>query len=179
MPDPEFDLEWFTESVDAVCIRSDDFDPSDVRSTTELLSGADVDRFCRALREIGRNSNRHRAVNRNAAGIEEQGAMSHLVNCREVVTHQQHRSPLVGCHVTHFSQAFLLEFVVPHGENLIDYEYITFEMCSDRKRKAYIHPRAISFHRHIEEPLDPCKRHDLIELALDIRSAHPEDGTIE
>src|SRR6516162_174393 len=110
MPDPEFDLEWFTESVDAVCIRSDDFDPSDVRSTTELLSRADVNRFCRALREIGRNSNRHRAVNHDVARIEEQGTMSHLVNYREIMTHQQHRSPLVGCDVMHFSQTFLLEF---------------------------------------------------------------------
>jgi hypothetical protein len=59
MLDPEFDVEWFTVSVDTVSIRSDDFDPSDVRSTTELLSGTDVNRSCRALREIGRNSKRH------------------------------------------------------------------------------------------------------------------------
>src|SRR5262245_60666599 len=105
--------------------------------------------------------------------------MSHLVNCREIVTHQQHRSALVACHVVHFSQAFLLEFVVSHGKNLIDDEHITFEMCSNRKREAYIHTGAISLYWYIEKPLDPRESHDLIELAFDLSSAHPEDSSIE
>ncbi len=79
----------------------------------------------------------------------------------------------------HLAQTLLLELMVADSKHLIYDEDVAFEMRGDREGESHIHAGAVSLHRQIKEPLHPRKRDDLIEFALDVRPAHPEDGAIE
>jgi hypothetical protein len=49
MPDPEFDLERFAETVNRIGIRGQNLDPSDMRGANLAVEWAYVGRFPRTL----------------------------------------------------------------------------------------------------------------------------------
>ena len=59
-------------------------------------------------------------------------------NGRHIMADEQDRSSLLS-HVTHFADAFLLEFSIAHCENFIHNEDLGFEMRSDGKSEAQVH----------------------------------------
>jgi hypothetical protein len=49
----------------------------------------------------------------------------------------------------------------------------------NREGQAQIHPARVPLDRRVDELLDLRKRHDLVELALDLDTAHAQDGSVQ
>ena len=91
---------------------------------------------------------------------------------------EQDRAALLG-HITHFAQAFPLEFGIPDCQHFIHHQDLRFQVGSHGKGQAHIHARRITFDRRIDELLDFGKIHDLIELAVDLGPFHSQDGAVQ
>jgi hypothetical protein len=68
---------------------------------------------------------------------------------------------------------------VADGQHFVNKQDLRFEVCRDCKRQARVHSCRISLHRGVQECADFGKRHDLIELALDLDLLHPKNGAIQ
>src|SRR5215470_5888999 len=47
------------------------------------------------------------------------------------------------------------------------------------KGQPHMHPGGVSFHRHVEEFLNSGKRHNLIELAINLGLLHAKDRAVQ
>ena len=79
----------------------------------------------------------------------------------------------------HFSQTLLLKRRVADRENLIDHENLRFEMRRHGEREADVHAARIAFDGRVDERADTGEIDDVVELALDLVAAHPENGAVE
>ena len=77
------------------------------------------------------------------------------------------------------AEALLLEVGVADREDLVDQEDLWFEVGRHRERQTQVHPGRVALHRRVEELRHARELHDLVELRLDLASAHPKDGTGE
>ena len=81
--------------------------------------------------------------------------------------------------VAHFSEAFLLKLGVSDGQDFVHDQNFRLQMRGHRKGEANIHPTTVTFYRSIKEYLYTGKGNDLIELALNFQSAHPENRSVQ
>jgi hypothetical protein len=82
-------------------------------------------------------------------------------------------------HFFHFTDAFLLELNVSHGQHFVHDQDLGLEVGGHREGEFYIHAAGVAFHRGVYELLDLREGHDLVELRGDLGAFHPEDGTVE
>src|SRR5262249_51584223 len=120
-----------------------------------------------------------RTIHHNTPRVEQQCSVRHLADHREIVANQQYRPTLARGNVLHLAQTLLLKLIVADSEHFINDEHVTFEVRGDREGETHIHAGAVSLHRHIEEAFHPSKRDYLVEFALNVRPAHPENGAIK
>ncbi len=82
-------------------------------------------------------------------------------------------------HVPHLAEALLLEVGVADGEHLVDQEDLGLEVRRDRERQPQVHAARVPLDRRVDELLDLRERDDLVELALDLGAAHPQDRAVQ
>ena len=94
-----------------------------------------------------------------------------------VVAHEEHRPAVSARDVLHTPQALLLELRVADRQHLVHDQHLGLEMRRHRKREPHLHAARVAFDGSIEKLADVGESHDLIELLLDLRPPHAEDGT--
>ncbi|CAA9406152.1 MAG: hypothetical protein AVDCRST_MAG64-1988 [uncultured Phycisphaerae bacterium] len=95
-----------------------------------------------------------------------------------VVADEQNRAALPH-DVAHLPKALALERRVADREHLVDDQDLRLQVGRDRERQPDVHAAAVALDRRVEELLDLAERDDLVELALDLGAAHPEDRAVE
>ena len=84
-----------------------------------------------------------------------------------------------GGGLPHLSEALLLEREIADREHLVDNEDVGLEVRRDREREPHVHAARVALDRRVDEPLDLGERDDLVELAPDLVSAHPQNSAVE
>ena len=82
-------------------------------------------------------------------------------------------------HILHLAEALLLEGGVADGEDLVHDQDLGLEVGRHGEGEAHEHAARVALHRRVEEPTDLAELDDLVELALDLGSRHPQDGAVE
>ncbi len=77
------------------------------------------------------------------------------------------------------AEALALEGLVPDGEDLVEQQDVRFDVRRDRKTEAHVHPRGIRAHRQVDEVLEACEGHDLVELLADHGPPQAVDRPVE
>ena len=74
---------------------------------------------------------------------------------------------------------FLLEAHVPHRQHLVHQQDLRLQVGGHGKGQAGAHAGGVAFQGGVDELVDLGKRHDLVELALDLLPAHAQDGAVQ
>ena len=82
-------------------------------------------------------------------------------------------------HVVHLAEALLLELGVAHRQHLVDDEDLRLEVGRHGEGQPHVHAARVALDRRVEEAADLAELDDLVELALDLRPRHAEDGAVE
>ena len=104
--------------------------------------------------------------------------LADLLDQRGGVGNEKDRPPVVDESLDAVGAA-VLERLVSNGKHLVEHEDLGLQKCRDREREPDVHPARIPLHRRVDELLQPGKRNDVVELACDLRPAHPEDRPVE
>src|SRR5271157_1341838 len=79
----------------------------------------------------------------------------------------------------HLSETLFLKFRVAHREYFIHNQYFRFQMSSYREGQPHVHTATVAFYWRIEEFRHLGECNDLVELGLDLGTAHPKDRTVQ
>ena len=93
-----------------------------------------------------------------------------------VVAHEKHRPTVAARNVRHATQTLLLELGVAHREHLVHDQHLGLEVRRDREGEPHLHAARVPLDWGVEEGPDIGEGHDLVELAVDLRLAHAQDG---
>ena len=88
------------------------------------------------------------------------------------------RPPFIG-HLPHLAQAFFLKGGVAHRQDFVHQEDLRLQVGRHRKGQADIHAGGIALHRGVQELLHLGEGDDLVELPVDLRLFHPQDGAVQ
>src|SRR5208337_1564246 len=107
--------------------------------------------------------------------------MAEFPHCRHVMAHEQDCTPFLGRDVLHLAEAFFLECSITDSKDLINDEYLGFEMSRYCKGKSYIHAGGVPLHWGIQKFFHfiTGKIHYLIELFVDLILTHSQYGSIK
>ena len=94
------------------------------------------------------------------------------------MAHKQNGSAFFG-HVAHLAQAFALKTHVANCQDFVNQQDFWFQVGRYAEGQSYVHPARIALDGRIEKTLHFGKGNDLVEPAVDLRLAHPEDGAIQ
>src|SRR5689334_7818107 len=81
--------------------------------------------------------------------------------------------------LTHLAKTLLLELRVADRQHLVDDQNLGLEMRGNREGQPDVHPAAVALDRRVEKLLGAGKRHDVIELARDLRARHAENRAVQ
>src|SRR5579862_6720827 len=110
----------------------------------------------------------------NRAVVHPDHTMAEPSNLINLMAHQYHGAPLQR-HITHLSQAFLLERDVPHLQHFIHQQHLRLQVRRHRECQPHIHPARIMFDLRIQKLLDLRERQNLVKLPPDLFLAHPQN----
>src|SRR5262249_53486031 len=79
---------------------------------------------------------------------------------------------------THSTEAFSLEVDIANRKNLINNQYLRFEMCRHCECQPGVQPARIMLYRSIDELLELRELDNLIELPADLLFLHSQDGAV-
>ena len=94
------------------------------------------------------------------------------------MTHEKHGSTLL-CDLSNFPQTFFLKLHVAHRQHFVDQQNLRLKMSRDRKGKADVHPAGVTLHRRVYELFDLSKRHDFVELSIDLCFLHAQNNSVQ
>src|SRR5258708_38443132 len=77
--------------------------------------------------------------------------------------------------VAYFAQGLFLERRVANRQHFVDEDNLGLEMRRDREPQPHVHSARIMFDRSVDKLVHFGECHDLVELALDFVSPHPEN----
>jgi len=118
------------------------------------------------------------AVEANGAVVDPEDTVAEAANLIELMGNEDDGAAGAG-DVAHFAEAFLLEVEVADGENLIDEENFRLEMGGDGERQADVHAGGVVLDGRVDESFQFGEGDDFIELALDFRFPHSQNGSGE
>src|SRR5262245_43183331 len=76
-------------------------------------------------------------------------------------------------------QALRLKLQIADAQHLIDEQHVRIQMGGDRKTKTRVHSRTVSLDWRVDEGFDSREVHYLFESALNVRTPHPQNGTLK
>src|SRR5262249_24067109 len=97
---------------------------------------------------------------------------------RNVVADEQHRLTAVT-HLLHFAYALAMKLSIANRQHLVDQENFWFEMGRDSECQTDVHSARVALDGGFKELLDLREGDNLVELAIDLPSRHPQNGTVE
>ncbi len=84
-----------------------------------------------------------------------------------------------GLQLAHALEALELEREIADGQHLVDQEHLWIDVDGGGEAEPHVHAARVELHRHIDEVLEFGERHDVIEALLDLRSAQPQEHSVE
>jgi hypothetical protein len=79
----------------------------------------------------------------------------------------------------HLPKATFLEFGIANGQHFIHHEDVRLQVRGDRETQTHFHATAVSLDRCIDVVFDAAEGDDLVQLGIDLRTAHAHDGPVE
>jgi hypothetical protein len=92
------------------------------------------------------------------------------------VAHEEHGPTVASGDVLHPSEALSLELRVADGKHLVHDQHLGLEVGGHGEGQPHLHPAGVPLDGRVEESSDVGEGHDLVELPLDLRLSHAEDG---
>ena len=92
----------------------------------------------------------------------------------QIMTDKEHGTPFRR-KISHLCDAFFLETGITNSQHFVDYQDLRFEKCRHCKCKTDVHSTRIPLHRCVEKLFHLGKRHDIIELRVNLIPLHPEN----
>ena len=127
---------------------------------------------------IDRDGLLHVAVKDHPAFVQHHAAGAELTDGAHVVAHIQDGTPLLPGHIAHFAQAFLLEFHVAHGQDLVHDHDLAVQMGRHREGQLDEHTAGIALDGGIDKVAALGKLDDLVNLGIHFRLGHAQNGAV-
>src|SRR3954465_11872957 len=109
---------------------------------------------------------------------DEQATVAQAFDGRHVVADEGDGAS-AGPYITHLPQTLLLKASVADGEHFIDQQDFRLEKRSHREGESQIHAAGIAFYRRINKLFHFGKGDYIVELALNLGTAHAKNGSVE
>ncbi len=85
----------------------------------------------------------------------------------------------VGAQVGEALVAPTLELLVADRQHLVDEQDVRVDVDRDREPEAHVHARRVVLHRRVDEPLEAGELDDVVEPAVDLALAQPQDRSVQ
>src|SRR6266481_1511184 len=118
------------------------------------------------------------AVHTNLARVNPNPAVGETANLIELMRDEDDCASCAG-DITHLAEAFFLEMYVADGQDVIQEENLLLAMSIDSEGQADVQAGGVVLYGGVNEFFEFGEGHDFIELTLDLRFAHAEDGAGE